>query len=32
MNVGDKDKVNFEEDNIKIEIKGIKSLLNSLEE
>lgn len=32
MNVGNKDKVNFEEDNIKIEIEGIKSLLNSLEE
>lgn len=32
MNFGNKDKVNFEEDNIKIEIEGIKSLLNSLEE
>lgn len=32
MNVGNEDKVNFEGDNIKIEIEGIKSLLNSLEE
>ena len=31
MNVGDKDKLDFEKDNIKIEIKGIKSLLNTVE-